>query len=832
MWKKAFQLAYPHLLVIVAFFLIAFVYFLPAYEGKALFQPDVKHFNGMAKEIVDYRAQTGEEPLWTNSAFGGMPAYQISTLYKTNLIQYVHNFFMVGKTPANFLFLALLGFYILMIVLGASPLLGALGSIAFGFSSYFFVILSVGHNSKFVAMAYMAPVLAGMILAYRKNILAGAALFGLALAMHIYANHFQITYYLIIIAIVFGIFEFIQAYKNKLIRKFLLTTGLLAAIALVAAMSDLNRLYTTWEYSKYSTRGQSELTSDKDNSTSGLDRDYATSWSYGKMETFTLLIPDFQGGSSGGELSTSSNTYRWLSANQVPNARNIIKSLPLYWGPQEFTEGPVYFGAIIIFLFVLGLILVKGPMKWWLCTITIVSIVLAWGRYFPLVTNFFLDYVPLYNKFRTVSMVLVIAQLSIPLLGILMLKEFTEGKYSKPEFMKAMKWALGITGGICLVFTILPGMFFDFVSHKDSLLVSNGWNEEIMSAIRQDRKVLLQGDALRSLFFILGAATILYFTFTKKISVRNSLVFLALILIVDMWTIDRRYLNTSNFVTRTEVKEPYKPTQADLFILQDKSPSYRVLNLSVSPFQDASTSYFHKSIGGYHGAKMKKYQELIDHSIFDEMMKLQKVFSNKPTEASVDSVLAALPALNMLNTKYVILNPQYPALQNSHALGNSWFVNGYRIVQDANEEVSAINTIDPGKTALIDKRYESDLNGLKIEPDSSARISLSEYKPNYLKYQSSARSNQLAVFSEIYYDKGWNAYVDGQLNPYFRTDYTLRGMLIPAGVHTIEFRFEPKSFALGKNISLASSALIILLFAGVFGFQMIQFFKRTEAQQP
>jgi hypothetical protein len=816
MWKKVFQVSYPHLLVLLAFFLISFIYFLPAYEGKSLFQPDVMHFNGMAKEIVDYRNATGDEPLWTNSAFGGMPAYQISTLYKTNLVQYVHRVFMLGKTPANFLFLAFIGFYILMLVLGVRPLLGALGSIAFGFSSYFLIILAVGHNSKFVAMAYLAPVIAGMIMAYRKHMLAGVALFGLALALQVYANHFQITYYLILMVLFYGIFELVQAWKNNTIKKFAITTGLLAVISVVAALSDLNRLYTTWEYSKYSTRGQSELTSDN-NSTTGLDKDYATSWSYGKWETLTLLIPNFQGGASGGELSTSSHTYQWLKANQYPEARSIIKNMPLYWGPQEFTEGPVYFGAIIVFLFVLGLILVRGPLKWWLVSITILSVVLGWGRYFPLVTNFFLDYVPMYNKFRTVSMILVIAQFAVPLLAVLMLKEFMEDKFSKKDFFRALKWALGITGGICLFFTVFPGMFFDFVSHKDTMLLANGYNEEIMAAIREDRRVLLQGDSLRSLFFILAAAGLLYFTFLKKISAKNALVFLALIVLVDLWTVDRRYLNKDRFVSKTQVSEPYKATKADQFILQDKSPSYRVLNLSVSPFQDASTSYFHKSIGGYHGAKMKKYQELIDHRIYDELMTLQAVFSKRPTQTAVDSALSSITALNLLNTKYIILNPQYPPLENPYALGNGWFVKDYRIVENANEEIDALNSINPQNTAVVDKRFASTIGELKITPDSAGKIILTEYKPNYLKYQSSAASDQLAVFSEIFYDKGWNAYVDGELKPHFRTDYTFRGMIVPAGPHTIEFRFEPRSFALGKNISLASSVLLILLFLGVFG---------------
>ncbi|MFN8209102.1 MAG: YfhO family protein [Bacteroidales bacterium] len=816
MWKKAFQVVYPHLLVLLAFFLIAFVYFLPAYEGKSLFQPDVMHFNGMAKEIVDFRNETGKEPLWTNSAFGGMPAYQISTLYKENLVQYVHRIFMVGKTPANFLFLAFIGFYILMVVLGVRPLLGALGSIAFGFSSYFLIILAVGHNSKFVAMAYMAPVIAGMILAYRKHMLAGVALFGLALALQVYANHFQITYYLVFMVLLYGIFELVQAWKNKTIKKFALTTSLLAIISLVAALSDLNRLYTTWEYTKYSTRGQSELTSDN-NSTSGLDKDYATSWSYGKWETLTLLIPNFQGGASGGELSTSSHTYQWLKANQYAEARNIIKNMPLYWGPQEFTEGPVYFGAIIIFLFVLGLILVKGPLKWWLVSITILSVVLGWGRYFPLVTNFFLDYVPMYNKFRTVSMILVIAQFAVPLLAVLMLKEFMEDKYSKKEFFNAFKWALGIAGGICLFFTVFPGMFFDFVSHKDALLLQNGYNEEIMAAIREDRRVLLQGDALRSLFFILAAAGLLYFAFIKKLSVRNAIVFLGLIILVDLWSVDRRYLNEDRFVSKTQVREPYKASKADQFILQDKALSYRVLNLSVSPFQDASTSWFHKSIGGYHGAKMKKYQELIDHRIFDELMTLQKTFSQRPTGPAVDSALASITALNLLNTKYIILNPQYAPLENPYALGNAWFVKDYRIVENADEEIAALNTISPLQTAVVDKRFAGEIGDLKIVPDSAGRILLTEYKPNYLKYQSSAATDQLVVFSEIFYDKGWNAYVDGELNPHFRTDYTFRGMVVPSGTHTIEFRFEPRSYELGKNISLATSLMLILLFAGIFG---------------
>jgi hypothetical protein len=798
MIKQVLKSCIPHAIAVFIFLSISFVYYLSAYEGKVIQQSDVRNFEGMSKEINDFRKATGEEALWTNSMFGGMPAFQISTLYKTNLMQHIHNFLMIGKTPANFLFLTLIGFYIILLAFGANAWLSVIGAIAFAFSSYFFIIMAVGHNSKMVAIAYMAPVLAGVFYAYRKNLLLGTAIFGLFLSLELYANHLQITYYLFLIIFIFGLFELYLSFVNKTIKQFVLVTASLAIIAIVAAGSDFSRLYTTYEYSDYTTRGKSELTHNINNKTTGLDKDYATSWSYGKAETFNLLIPNFMGGSSSGPLDEKSNTYKFLSENNVPNAGDIVKNLPLYWGPQPFTEGPVYIGAIVVFLFVLGLFLIKGPIKWWLLSATILSILLAWGRNFMFFTDFFLDFVPGYNKFRTVSMILVIAELTMPLLAILAIKEIIDDKISKENFLKGIKWSAGIVGGICLLFAIFPGMFFDFSSSVDGQLKASGWPQQLIDALRNDRQSLLQADAFRSFVFIvlaLGSILLMYF---KKLPLKAFYVVLALLILADLWTVNKRYLNSDNFVSKVEAKDPYSPTQADLQILQDKDPNFRVLNVAANTFNDASTSYFHKSIGGYHGAKLKRYQELIEFQISKNNMAV----------------------LNMLNTKYIIVpgKERGPVAQyNSEALGNAWFVDSINVVPNADAEMEALSNFNPKTTVVVDKRYEKQLEGISLIKDTASTIVLKSYKPNKLTYESNSSNTGVVVFSEIYYDKGWNAYIDEKPAPYFRSNYVLRAMVVPQGKHTIEFRFEPKSYYMGNKVSLACSSILILLIIAAVG---------------
>ncbi len=795
MQKFNFKQILPHVVAVVLFLIISYAYFYPQLQGKVLLQSDMRNFYGMSKEILDYKAATGEQALWTNSMFGGMPAYLISVEFNHNLFINVLRVFMaICDRPANFVFVSLLGFYIALLIFKVKPWLAIAGSVAFAFSTYFFIIIDAGHSSKASALAYMAPIVAGVYMAYNRKILLGSLLMGFFLAVQLFINHLQITYYTFLIILVFGIFQFISSFKEKQLLRFLKATGALAFAAGLAVGSNASSIMLTYEWGKDSMRGESELTiTEKNNKTTGLDKDYATSWSYGKAETMTLLIPNFFGGSSSGELSTSSETYNLLKQSYGENAKQVIKHLPIYWGDQPFTSGPVYVGAILMFLFVLGLFIVKGQLKWWLLTITILSIFLAWGRNFMWFSDIFFDYFPGYNKFRTVSMILVIAEFAIPLLAILGLKKIMDKEITKEQLMKPFKYSLIIVGSVTLLFALLPGLFFDFSSPNDKELQSSG----ILPALMQDRESLLRTDAFRSLVFILLTAGLIYAFIIDKLKSGYFYIILTLLIMIDLWPITKRYMSSDAFVTKLEAKSPFKPTQADLDILQDKDPDFRVINLAANTFNDASTSYFHKSIGGYHGAKMKRYQELIEYHISKNNREVW----------------------NMLNTKYFIIpvKDQAPkAVQNPDALGNAWFVKSYRMVANADEEIKALEKFSAKNEAIVDKRFADKINGLQINYDSTASIKLISYKPNALIYDTKATTDQLAVFSEIYYAKGWNTFIDGTPAQHFRADYVLRSMRVPAGNHKIEFKFQPKSYDTGNKISLASSALLLLLLVGVF----------------
>ena len=783
-----FSKAKPHIIIIVLFALISFAYFSPIIEGKRIDGHDVKTWIGMSKEISDFRDSSGNEALWTNSMFSGMPAYQISVKYSSNLVRYIDKVISLGfPRPANLLFLYLLGFYLLLLSLKVDYRVAAVGAIAYAFSSYFFIIIQAGHMTKAHAIAYLPMVVASVIYTYRGKLLLGGTLTALTVALELYSNHLQITYYLIFILIFIGLYQLFQDYKSQNLPSFFKRSAVLILAALLATGTCFTRLKTTMDYGKDSTRGKSELTSNIENKTKGLDKDYATQWSYGIAETMTLLIPNFQGGASQGELSTNSETYNALKRS--PNAKKIIKSLPLYWGDQPIVSGPTYAGAIVIFLFLLSLFLLKGRFKYWILSLTVLSIFLAWGKNFMPLTELFLDFFPGYNKFRAVSMILIVAEFTLPLLAFLALNNFIFSDADKLSKQKSLKNAFFITSSITLLFALVPNIFFDFVGFNDSMLASNGWPVE---ALQSDRASMLSNDAWRSFFFILLAFLSLFFFLKHKVSSNNVILIFAVLLLFDMWTINKRYLNDSHFIRSSKVKIPYKASQADNFILSDNDPNFRVFNQSVSTFNDASTSYFHKSIGGYHGAKLKRYQELIDSHISKGNMQV----------------------LNMLNTKYFILQ-NGKVNRNPNVLGNAWFIKDTKIVENADAEILALNNFDASSIAIIDKRFKSLIK--EFSSDSLSSIKLDEYQPNYLKYSSSSKENQIAVFSEVYYDKGWNSYIDGELVSHFRANYILRAMNIPKGNHTIEFRFEPEIFKIGERISLASSILLIfsLIFVSV-----------------
>ena len=795
MQKFDFKGAVPHVFALAAFLLITFVYFQPLFEGKKIYQGDIINYKGMSQELIEYRSETGKEALWTNRMFGGMPAYQISHHTPSNLTRYADKIVSFNfPKEASFVLIAFIGFYILLLSMGLAPTMAIAGALGFGLTSYLFIIIEAGHNTKAHAMAYMAPVLAGIIMAYRGKLLRGSAITALFLALQLRANHLQITYYLLMIVIAFGIFELVHAIKEKKVLQFVKTGMVLIFAAILAIGANIEKIWTTYEYGKYSTRSQSELTidGDQENKTSGLNKDYATSWSYGKMETFNLMIPNFMGGASGSELSEDSDVYQVLKKNRVPNAKNIIKRMPTYWGDQPFTSGPVYIGAVICFLFVLGAFIVKGRLKWWLITCTLLSFALAWGHNMMWLTDIFLDHVPGYNKFRSVSMILVIAELTIPLLGFLALKEILSEKIGKKELIKSLKFALGITGGLCVLFAFVGPSLFNFTSNGDAQLP-----DFIVSALEVDRASLLRSDALRSLFFILLTGLSIYLFHTKKIKMFAFATVLAVLVLADMLPVNKRYLNADDFVKARKMEQPFKKTLVDAQILEDKELNFRVYNLAERLDAGARTSYFHNNVAGYHGAKLKRYQELMD-------LQLSKA------NASV---------VNMLNTKYIIRkgpSGDLIASQNPSRYGPAWLVKEVEVVANADEEMNLLSTFDLSNKAIVDQRF-----GLSTTSYSATgSILLSSYEPNHLVYDVNVDEVSFAVFSEIFYDKGWNAYINGELNAHYRVNYVLRGMNLPKGEYQVEFKFEPQSVAIGSSISLVSSCLIYLLLAFV-GFKFV-----------
>lgn len=789
----------PHIAAILFFLGLSYVLFAPQLQGMQLLQSDNQQFQGMSKELNDYRDKTGEEALWTDSMFGGMPSYLISTVYKTNYIRYVDDFLQLGHSrPASFLFIMLLGSYILMLAIGLNPWLGIIGSLALSLSSYYFIIIAVGHNSKMIAIAYLVPLIGGIILAYRKKLWLGVALAGLFLGLELYSGHPQITYYGAFIIFFFIVAEAIRSYREKILKHFAKVSAALGIALVLGIGANFSHLYLVWDYGKDSIRGKSELTHNADNKTSGLDKDYALSWSYGIAETFDLFIPNLMGGSSSIGLSPDGETAKTLTTMGQP--AEIATQIPSYWGPQPSTSGPVYIGAVVIFFFVLGLFFVRGVTRWWLVGVTVLSILLAWGSNFFAFSDFFLQYVPMYNKFRTVSMILVIAEITIPIVALLGLKKLMDGEISKEQSLKGLKWAAGIAGGFALFFALMGGSLFSFTSENDKMMLQDAYNV-LASSMATDRAALLSADAWRTFIFVAISAGLVWLFIAKKIKPAYFMLALGVLLLADMVPVNRRYLNKDNWVPEAQAQVPFTPSSADLQIMKDAG-HYRVLNLAVSPFTDASTSYFHKSIGGYHGAKMRRYQELIDMHLSQNNMAV----------------------FNMLNTKYFIVPNQQAqvleAQQNPGALGNAWFVNSVKMVPNADAEIESLKNFDPRHLAVVDKRFEKELAGFTSNTDTTAKIALTSYEPNHLTYKSNNKSAQLAVFSEIYYSKGWDAYINGKPAPHLRANYVLRAMVIPAGDNIVEFKFEPKMFKVGKAVDLICSLSILLLAFGFIGYEL------------
>jgi hypothetical protein len=816
-----FKKALPHLTAVLLFLILPAIYFSPQLEGKKLNQHDTNTATGMAKEIIDYNKTHSDLALWTNSMFGGMPAYLIG-LPTYSLITPIYKLTtLFDWRPISFVFLYLIGFYIALLLFGLNPWISLIGAIAFGFSSYDFIIIAAGHNTKAIAIGYMAPMIGALYHAWKKNLWVGSALFAVFLALQIYANHLQITYYTMLTILIFGMAELYFSVKEKSVADFMKRSAVVFLFAILAIATNSEKLWTTYEYGKFSIRGASELSQDKGNQTSGLDKDYATGWSYGVDETMTLLIPNFKGGASMIDFGQDSKTAELLRSNNVPNANSIVKQLPGYWGTQPGTSGPVYVGAIVLFLFVLSLFLTKGAIRAWIIAATIFSILLSWGRNFMPLTSFFLDYFPGYNKFRTVSMILVIASFTIPLMASIGLNKIFTEEMDKTKWKKALIWSLGLTAGLSFLFFLLPGLSGSFVSANDSQMP-----EWIHKGLVSDRTSFLREDALRSMAYILAVAVILWLYVAKKIKSNNALYLIGFLILVDMWGVNKRYLGNDNFVLEQKARNPYPMTNADKEILKDKS-EFRVLNLSVDPFNEASTSYYHQSIGGYHGAKMKRYQEVIDYHIGSEIQQLGAKLNSLKTERGVDSLFVGLNVLNMLNTKYLIYNPEAAPLGNIHAMGNAWTVSSYQLVENADQEIDAIGKADLGKVVVVNRKFQPLLGSVTTGEKGTSTLTLKSYSPNQLVYSYTGKGREIAVFSEIYYPKGWNAYIDGKLIPYFQANYILRALVLAEGTYDITFKFEPLSYRLGKQISMFSS-LVLLLIIGFVLFKNVNLKHRPK----
>jgi hypothetical protein len=829
----------PIIAAIIIFVVITFGYFTPLLKDKVIVQSDMVLNRGMSKEILDFREKEHQETLWTNSMFGGMPAYQIAIKYPSNLITYVRAVLMMGfSTPANMVFTYMLGFFILLLVLKVDKWLSIVGAIGFGFSAFFFIVIDAGHNTQALAIGYMAPVFAGVILVCRGKYLLGGAITALFMALELLCNHVQITYYLVLALIIYVVFEWVARIKQKQYSDILKSATIFVIAGILALGANINNLWNTYEYAKFTIRGPSELTNNKQNQTSGLDKDYATQWSMGKSETMTLMIPGFKGSSSSIKIGENKNALK----NVDPQMKESIANLPQYWGDQPFTTSP-YSGAIIIFLFVLGLFIVEGRLKWTLLAITIFSILLSWGKNFMPLTDFFLEHFPGYNKFRAVSMILVLAEFAVPVIAILAIDKLIKNPdffkqkiklaFSKKEItvQNAFFISFGLTGGLSLLYYLMPDLL-NFSSESDAgifdqIAKSNGADiaQKFMDNVEIARIALFKADAIRSFFFITLGAGAIWMFLKSKINKTVLISLLGILILADLSLVDKRYLNDKNFTSKKEAKVPFPPTKADLAILEDKDPDYRVLNIAVNTFNDASTSYYHKSIGGYHAAKLRRYQELIDAHIQNEIQNILTTLKTNPTDSSIRITLAQQGVLNMLNMRYLIYNPDAAPIQNRYALGNVWFVNNIKWAKNADEELKMVGEINPATTLVIDERYKSELEGFTPKQDATATIKLTDYKPNDLKYESNTATEQLAVFSEIYYKDGWNAYVDGELKPHFSGDWILRAMRIPAGKHTIEFKFEPTKYSIGEKISLTSS-LLLLAFIGC---SLFLAWKRKEA---
>lgn len=823
-----------HLIAILIFLALTVAYFSPAIlDGKTIRQGDMEKAAGMGgsqMEQYEATAQPGEFSAWSDAMFGGMPyaggyGNPAPNLPSYELVEAPLK--GLGYFHAGMVFTGLVCFYLLMCVMGMSTWLAIAGAIAFALASYNIIIIEAGHITKAYVIAYMPITLAGMSLLFKQKRLWGAVLFLLGVALSIGNGHIQITYYLMLLCLFIYLGYLVSCVKAKQMRNLMITTAIMVGCVVLAVLPNAKNMYAQWDLGKNSIRGATELTTTTPSGeqiSSGLDKDYAFAWSYGKSELLTLLVPNAYGGSSGGALGADSELYKELKAKGAQLGKEV--NAPTYWGDKSFTSGPVYVGALLCFLFVLGLFVVRHPLKWWLFAGGLFLTLLALGRNFDSFNDFMFHHLPMYNKFRTVEMALVIPGLVMPIIAFWGLRDVLSGRVDDVRLKKGLFASLAITGGLSLLLWLMPSLFLDFRSAYDAHYQFPDW---YYNALLMDRESLASADALRSLLFIVLGAALLCWYVTSANRPKTALfvsIGVAVLMLADLWTVDKRYLSEKNFV-RQRPSDVYKESVADKAILEDKDPSYRVLNIN-NPFQETTVSYYHHSIGGYYAAKLRRYQELIDHRMQGELSQLIKALQEAKTANDLVGAFAASPTLNMLNTRYVIYNPEQPPLRNPFAFGNAWFVEQVRFVDNADAEIAALDELNPLREAVVDKRFSESLKGFTPAFDSTATIALESYRPNRLVYHTEAAHDQLAVFSEIYYQPGWLVTIDGKPADHFRADWILRSMVVPAGKHEVVFEFKPQGYIRAAYVSSISSFAILLLLVAAVMWSMRGLAKRAE----
>ena len=813
----------PDVLVVIIFAVISFAYFFPAdLDGRILYRHDSSAGRGAGQETAEYHERTGKVSRWSNATFSGMPTYQTAPSYQSVSVlnQAVKAYHLWLPENVWYVFAYLLGFYILLRAFDFRQSLAALGSIVWAFSSYFFIIIAAGHIWKVMALAYLPPMIAGIVLAYRGKYLWGFIVTAIFAAFEVDANHVQMTYYYLFIILFMIIAYLVDAIRKKRMAQFVKATAVCAAGALIGILMNISNLYHTWQYAQESMRGKSELVKkDAANQTSsGLDRDYITQWSYGVDETWTLLVPNAKGGAS---VPLAANTDAMKKAD--PNFMQIYQQLGQYWGDQPGTSGPVYVGAFVLMLFILGLFIVKGPIKWALLAATILSILLSWGHNFMPFTNFFLDYIPMYSKFRTVASILVIAEFTIPLLAMMALKKIVDEPELLTKKAKFVYISFGLTGGIALLFALMPTLFFsDFISSQELEAFKSipaEYLSPLESNLRSIRESIFTADCWRS-FWIIVIGTLLLFLYKfKKLKAKYMVGAIAILCLIDMWQVNKRYLNDEMFVEKSVREQAQPMTQTDRQILQDKSLDYRVLNLASNTFNENETSYYHKSIGGYHAAKLRRYQELIDAYISPEMQKMMPAIAKAGGDMTKVDGDSLFPVLNMLNAKYFIVPlqaNQTVAIENPYVYGNAWFVDKVTYVKNANEELDALGKLNLRHEAVADARFQSQLGESKNQ-DSTSIVKLTAYEPNQLTYDVRSATGGIVVFSEIFYPE-WTATVDGKAVEIGRVDYVLRALNVDKGHHKVVLTFDPKSVKQTETVAYLSYGvlLLVVLFAVYF----------------